>query len=121
MNNFNYLESYLHDHRIGVLIEIELTSEISSRVPEIRALAIDLAMHIAACNPKDEAELFSQGYVKEPEKTVSELMDEVCQLVGEPIQVARFVRWDIKKNDPANDGPPPRDPANVIRLNTVTR
>ena len=116
MKHFKYLESYLHDHRIGVLIEIELISEISSRVSEVRALAKDLAKHIVACKPENEVDLLSQYFVKAPDKKVVEYIDEVSDMIEEPIRVIRFIRWDIK-----NDNPPPHDPANLVRLNTVSR
>jgi len=121
MNPYKYLECYQHDHRVGVLVEIQLSSEISSRVPEIRALAKDLAPHIAACDPKDDVELLSQGFVKEPSLKISEYIDGISKSVGEPIRVTRFIRWDVAAIVPVNDDPPPRDPANVIRLKSASR
>jgi len=121
MSHFKYLESYLHDHRIGVLIEIELSTEISSRVPEVRALAKDLAMHIAACDPENEADLLSQDFIKTPDKKVAEYIDEISELIEEPICVNKFIRWCINENYPGNDDPPPRDPANLVRLNAASR
>jgi len=60
-------------------------------------LAKDLAMHIAACDPKNENELLSQHFIKMPEIKISERIDEISKFVGESVRVSRFIRWDIAR------------------------
>jgi elongation factor Ts len=43
----------------------------------------------------DEKALLTQPYVKEPDKTVGELLQETIQRVGENIVVRRFVRYEL--------------------------
>jgi elongation factor Ts len=42
-----------------------------------------------------ERALLSQSYVKDPEKTVGELLRETIQKVGENVVVRRFVRYEL--------------------------
>ncbi len=43
----------------------------------------------------EESVLLSQTYVKDPEKTVGDLVTEVAAKTGENIQVARFARFEV--------------------------
>lgn len=43
----------------------------------------------------NEKALLTQAYVKEPDKTVGELLQETIQRVGENIVVRRFVRYEL--------------------------
>jgi elongation factor Ts len=43
----------------------------------------------------EEATLLKQPFVKNPEKTVDELITEVSAKTGEKIEVARFVRYEV--------------------------
>ena len=43
----------------------------------------------------DEKTLLTQPYVKEPDKTVGELLQETIQRVGENIVIRRFVRYEL--------------------------
>lgn len=45
------IESYVHDSRIGVLLELNCETDFVARTDDFKALAHDLAMHIAASNP----------------------------------------------------------------------
>ncbi len=42
-----------------------------------------------------ESALLTQAYVKEPDKTVGDLLQEMIQKVGENIVVRRFVRYEL--------------------------
>ena len=43
----------------------------------------------------NEKALLTQPYVKEPDKTVGELLQETIQRVGENIVIRRFVRYEL--------------------------
>ena len=43
----------------------------------------------------DEVCLMNQAYLKEPEKKVSTIMQEMVAKIGENIKVRRFVRWEL--------------------------
>lgn len=44
---------------------------------------------------RDEQSLLSQPFVKDPSKTVSELITESVHRIGEKVEVGRFVRFEI--------------------------
>ncbi len=46
------IDSYLHSGRIGVLVEVNCETDFVARTEEFKAFVHDLAMHIAASNPR---------------------------------------------------------------------
>ena len=109
------IEAYIHHtKRIGALVELNCETDFVARTAEFRELAHDLAMQIAATSPQfltsedmpPEAEaetetdpqtacLLSQPFIKEPEKTVQEIIAETIAKVGENIKVRRFARFEL--------------------------
>ncbi len=45
------IESYVHNNKIGVLVEVNCETDFVARTDEFKAFTKDLAMHIAASNP----------------------------------------------------------------------
>jgi elongation factor Ts len=45
------VEAYVHSGRVGVLVEVNCETDFVARTEEFKALAHDLALHIAAMNP----------------------------------------------------------------------
>ncbi|MDH5364788.1 MAG: elongation factor Ts [Dehalococcoidia bacterium] len=107
------IDAYIHHtKRIGALVELNCETDFVARTAEFRELAHDLAMQIAATSPQfltsedmpPEAEtetdpqtacLLSQPFIKEPEKTVQEIIAETIAKVGENIKVRRFTRFEL--------------------------
>ncbi len=89
--------SYIHrDGGIGVLLELRCETDFVAKTAEFQALGRDIAMHIAAMNPSDEACLLNQTFVKNEERTVKEIIGDAVAKVGENIEVKRFVRFEIE-------------------------
>ena len=90
------IESYLHvNGKIGVLIEIHCQTDFVAKNQEFKNLAHDLAMQIAANDPSDLKALLSQPFIKDPSRTIGDLIDEHIAKLGENIKVNRFVRYQI--------------------------
>jgi elongation factor Ts len=105
------IEAYIHHtKRIGALVELNCETDFVARTAEFKELAHDLAMQIAATSPQfltseempPEAEiepqvacLLSQPFIKEPTKTVQEVIAETIAKVGENIKVRRFARFEL--------------------------
>ncbi len=105
------IEAYIHHtKRIGALVEVNCETDFVARTHEFKELAHNLAMQIAAAAPQfltsedipPEAEtdpqtacLLSQPFIKEPEKTVQEVIRETITKVGENIKVRRFARFEL--------------------------
>lgn len=105
------IEAYIHyTKRIGALVELNCETDFVAHTVEFKELAHDLAMQIAATSPQfltseempPEAEtdpqaacLLSQPFIKEPDKTVQEIIAETIAKVGENIKVRRFARFEL--------------------------
>lgn len=115
------VEAYVHHtRRIGALVELNCETDFVARTPEFKDLAHDLAMQVAAAAPqfltseempaeaKAEAEaeteaeadpqtvcLLNQPFIKDPTRTVQEIIAETIAKVGENIKVRRFARFEL--------------------------
>ena len=133
--------SYIHGGgKIGVLVEVNCETDFVARTDEFQQLIKDIAMQVAASNPRyvqrdevpaQEAEkeraiyrtqtlesskpenvinrivegrlekfyseqcLLEQGFIREPSKTIEQLVKEVVARTGENIVVRRFARFQI--------------------------
>ena len=86
--------TYNHNGGIGVLVELKCLSNATSEKADIKLLADEIAMHVAATNPSNVNELLAQDFVKNPIQTVLELINERSQSFGDSVSVIRFVRWE---------------------------
>jgi elongation factor Ts len=133
--------SYIHaGGKIGVLIEVNCETDFVARTPQFQGLVKDLAMQVAAANPRFvrreevapeviEAErgiyrvqanesgkpapviekivdgkvekfladvcLLEQPFIKEPQRTVGQLVTDAIAQLGENIVVRRFARFQL--------------------------
>jgi len=87
---------YLHNNgAMGAMVQVNVETDFVAKNIELRNLADDLAMHIAAMNPANQEELLAQPCVKDPSLTVSDLIKQYVQKFGERIEIARFARFDM--------------------------
>ena len=129
-----------HDNRTAVLVELNCETDFVANTDQFRALAKDIAMHVASAMPLavspdqidptvveherevyrqqvkeegkpeqiaekivegkvqkffKEAALLAQPFVKDPDKTIEQLITEVSAQTGEKIEVARFARFKV--------------------------
>jgi elongation factor Ts len=89
------IESYVHNDRIGVLLDLRAETDFVVRSEPFRRLSHELAMQIAALAPRDIHELLKQPYIKDESRTVEDLIKEVIARVGENIQINNFSRLEI--------------------------
>lgn len=89
------LESYVHNERVGVLLEIRCETDFVGRSKEFRELAHDLAMQIAAMEPVDVDDLLKQVYIKDETLKVDDLVKRAISKFGENIRIERFCRYEI--------------------------
>ena len=139
--NEGTIGSYVHfDDKTAVIVELNCETDFVANTDAFKALAKDLALHIASSAPlgvsKDEipadvverersvfletvkeegkpeamwekivegklqkffkeSTLLAQPFVKDPDKTIEELITEVSAKTGEKIEVARFARFKV--------------------------
>ncbi len=90
------VNAYIHGAgSIGVLVELACETDFVSKHEDFKAMAADIAMHIAAMNPVDLAELLGQEFIKDPSITVEACVQQGTQKFGERIVLSRFVRFEI--------------------------
>lgn len=83
---------YVHDGRIGVLVEVNCETDFVAKTDEFKELVKDLCLHIAASEPEGVEDLLKQEFVKDPSKTVGDIVKEANAQLGENIVVRRFSR-----------------------------
>ena len=133
--------AYVHPGgKIGVLVEINCETDFVARTTEFQALLKDIAMQVAAANPRfvrredvaaEESEkeksiyrqqalesgkpekvvekivdgkmerfysevcLLEQPFIKEPERKVSDIVNDAAARLRENIQIRRFARYNL--------------------------
>ncbi len=109
--NQGLVESYIHSGgRIGAIVEANCETDFVARTDDFKALAHDIAMQVAAMDPKyvdvadipdgtdenpEQVCLLQQAFIKDPSKTVQDLINEVVAKIGENIKVRRFSRFAL--------------------------
>lgn len=101
------IEAYVHaGGRIGVLVEVNCESDFVARTPEFRTLAHEIALQIAAMNPPsisreqgvegaEGTPLLEQPFIRDPSRTIGDLIRETAAKTGENIVVRRFTRYEL--------------------------
>ena len=132
--------SYIHSGRIGVMVEVNCETDFVAASEDFKSFVKDVAMHIAAADPKfvrssemdqafvereiaiytaqlkeegkpeamiskivegkvkklsTEVCLLDQKFVKNPDISVQDLVNELTIKVGEKIDVRRFVKYNL--------------------------
>ncbi len=87
------VESYVHANgKVGVLVELRSETDFVARNDEFKKLAHELALQVAAMNPKNVADLLKGAYIRDAGASVEQLVKQTVAKVGENITVARFSR-----------------------------
>lgn len=89
------LESYVHNSRVGVLLDLRCETDFVARSEPFRTLAHELAMQIAAMNPENPESLAKQEYVRDTSMTVDAYIKGIISKVGENIRIERFCRYEL--------------------------
>lgn len=107
--------TYIHTGgRIGALLELNCESDFVARTDIFTDLAHNIAMQIAAQEPicisedkmpKDIEEppevvcLLRQAFIKNPELTIQDLINDAIAKTGENIKVNRFARFELGQTE----------------------
>lgn len=86
------IDSYVHAGRVGVLVELLCETDFVARTDDFQKLAREIAMQIAAMNPKNTKELLKQEYIRDNTQTIETLIKTIIGKLGENITVNRFAR-----------------------------
>ncbi|UCC60223.1 MAG: elongation factor Ts [Dehalococcoidia bacterium] len=104
------IECYIHTGgRIGAMVQLDCESDFVARTPEFKELAHDIAMQVVATCPlyiskndvpegseaEDDSLLLSQQFIKDPSKSIEDIIAEAVAKVRENIKIRRFVRFEL--------------------------
>lgn len=90
------VESYLHStHKLGALVDVRCETDFVARSPEFKALCHEIALQVVSMNPETAEELLSQPYVRDPARTMKDILSDAIAKLGENIVVKRFSRFEI--------------------------
>jgi elongation factor Ts len=117
--NEGRIEIYMHPgNRMAAIVELSCETDFVARTEDFIALAKDLALHIAAANPRyirpdevpaaeieasgenpdkyyEQVVLLAQTFVKDGTQTIEDKIKATVAKVRENIVVRRFVRYEI--------------------------
>jgi elongation factor Ts len=114
------IEAYIHQGaKIGVIVEINCETDFVAQNDNFRKFTKDVAMQIAAADPKfvkrddvppdvlseqkdpdsfiKEQCLVDQSFVKDPKKTIQDYVNEMIASMGENIFINRFIRYKVNE------------------------
>ncbi len=104
------IECYIHQSRVGAMVELNCETDFVARTEDFRTLARELAMQIASMNPKyvarddipadedgdpKEMALLEQPYIRDGSRTIGQLVTEVAAKTKEKVAVRRFARFQL--------------------------
>lgn len=100
------------------MVDVETPRDISCSKPEFIEefieLCQDIAIHVAASDPVDVADLLRQPFAKNPDQSVSEFVNEKSEWLHDSVSASRFIRCDTGTVDNEND--PRHDPALALQV-----
>ena len=90
------IEAYVHQNgKVGSLVEILCETDFVARTDDFKHLAHEIAMQVVALNPKDEAQLLKQEYIRDSSVTIEQLIKQTIAKLGENIVVKQIIRFEI--------------------------
>jgi len=90
------IEVYTHnDGKIIGIVELLCETDFVARTNEFKQLAHELAMQVAAMNPKNVKEFLKQPWIRDEKKTINSLVKETIGKTGENIVVKRIARFEL--------------------------
>ncbi|MFO8144073.1 MAG: elongation factor Ts [Dehalococcoidales bacterium] len=105
------VEAYVHTGgRIGAIVEVNCETDFVARTDEFKELAHNIVMQVAAISPQyisddevpegaevepEEACLLKQPFIKDPSRTINDIVVETIAKLGENIRIARFARFEV--------------------------
>jgi elongation factor Ts len=106
------IESYIHQGRIGAMVEINSETDFVARNDAFRELARNVAMQVASMNPRyltidempeDAIEdpkdivLMEMPFIRDQSKSIRDLVNDVAVATKENVRIRRFTRFEVGK------------------------
>lgn len=82
--------------QMGAMVLLSSETDFVSKNEEFAGLARDIAMHAAAMKPSNLEELMQQPFIKDPSKTVADLISAATQKFGERVELTKFDCFSVQ-------------------------
>lgn len=89
------IESYVHNERIGVILDMRAETDFVVRSDPFRRLAKELVLQISASDAQTVEELLKEPYIRDDSKTVADLVNDVIAKVGENVRINKFCKLEV--------------------------
>ena len=88
--------TYTHSTgKIGVMVELLCETDFVAKHEDFLALTKELCLQVAAMNPETVEDLMKQEFIKDPNKTIEEMVKALISKFGENMKINRFARFEI--------------------------
>ena len=83
------------DLKSGVLLEVNSETDFVAKNDKFQAFVASIGQHILATSPADVSAMLAQPFSGDASKSVETYLKESVAIIGENIQIRRFVRFDV--------------------------
>ncbi|MBU1327310.1 translation elongation factor Ts [Patescibacteria group bacterium] len=91
------IASYVHSNgKIGVLVELRCETDFVARTNDFKNLSHEVALQIAAMDPKNVDTLLKSEYIRDGSLTIESLIKQTITKLGENIVLSRFTRMELE-------------------------
>ena len=88
--------TYTHSTgKIGVMVEILCETDFVAKHEDFLGFTKDVCLQIAAMNPENVETLMKQEFVKDPSKTIDEMLKALISKFGENMKIGQMARFEI--------------------------
>lgn len=85
--------AYVHTTgKVGAIVSLRSETDFVSQSPEFKEIAHDIAMHVAAMGTVESAALLIEPFIKDPSRTIGDLINAATQKFGERIELGEVSR-----------------------------
>jgi len=91
-----FVASYSHHTgTVAALVELQCETDFVAKNELFIETANNIAMQVASMNPETQEELLKQDFIKDPSRTIQDLINEVNAKTGENTNLGKFVRIEV--------------------------
>lgn len=88
--------TYTHSTgKIGVMVELLCETDFVAKHEDFVAVTKDICLQITAMNPETVEDLMKQEFIKDPSKTIEEMVKGLSAKFGENVKIGRMARFEI--------------------------
>lgn len=90
------IEAYIHNGgKVVGIVELLCETDFVARNENFKNLAHELAMQVAAMEPKTVDELLGQEYIRDASKKIKDLLSDAIAKIRENIKIRRIARFEL--------------------------